>query len=158
MPFMKILKTLGVKQNIKIHENFKKESLKNMHLIKPYKNVLNLLKYFEKNSIKFSIVTSKDLVRTKFLLKQFKIKPSSIHCPNKKLRGKPFPDHLLNSLKRNKVKAQNAYFFGDMEVDFQAAKKAKIKFVFAKYGYGKINKKYKLTISNFNEINKFINF
>ena len=158
MPFLKILETLNVKPDNSIYKCFKKSSLKKINLIKPYQYSINELKLLKKNKINFSIVTSKDLKRTKYLLNKYKIKPSSIHCPNSKLRGKPFPDHLLASLKKNKVKANNAYYFGDMDVDFQSAKNAKIKFVFAKYGYGKTNKKYKSTISNFKEINKYINY
>jgi phosphoglycolate phosphatase len=118
--------------------------------------VLDELKYLKKNKIKFSIVTSKDFRRTKYLLNKFEIKPFSIHCPNKKLRGKPYPDHLLYSLKKNKVKPKDACFVGDTNIDFMAAKNAKIKFIFAKYGYGIDNKLYKNKISNFKEIKKFI--
>lgn len=158
MPFLKILDSLNVEPDNSIYKCFKQSSLEKINLIKPYKYTINQLKLLKKNRINFSIVTSKDLKRTKYLLNKFNIKPNSIHCPNNKLRGKPFPDHLLASFKKNKVKAKNAYYFGDMEVDFQAAKNAKIKFVFVKYGYGKTNKKYKFTISNFKEINKYINY
>tara|TARA_B100001093_G_C26634010_1_gene930173 strand:- start:46 stop:669 length:624 start_codon:yes stop_codon:yes gene_type:complete len=156
MPFSKILTSLGVQPFDKIFEYYNKKSLEAFSLVKPYKHVLKELKYLEKNKIKFSIVTSKNLKRTKFFLKKFNIKPCSIHCPNKKLRGKPYPDHLLKSLERNKVKAQNAYYFGDTDVDFLAAKRAKINFVFVKYGYGKYKNAYKINITNFKEIKNFI--
>ncbi len=156
MPFLKILESLGIKANHKIYECFRDESLKKIDLIKPYKYVLNEFKYLKKKKIKFSIVTSKDYKRSKFLLNKFKIRPCSIHCPNKNLRGKPYPDQLLYSLKKNKVKARDAWFVGDTKIDYMAAKNAKIKFIFAKYGYGKDNKLYKNKISNFKEIKKFI--
>ena len=157
MPFLKILQSLGIKPNQKIYQFFKKTSLNNMHLVKPYKNFINLFNFLKKKKIKFSIVTSKDYKRSKFLLKKYKIEPSSLHCPNKKLRGKPYPDHLLYSLKKNKIKVEEACFVGDTEVDFLAAKRAKITFVFAKYGYGKNNRLYKYKISNFQQIKNFIN-
>ena len=75
---------------------------------------------------------------------------------NKKLRGKPYPDHLLYSLKKNKIKTKNAYFVGDTKIDFLASKRAKIKFIFAKYGYGEDNKLYKYKISNFKQIRRYI--
>ncbi len=156
MPFSKILISLGVQPLVKISKYYNKKSLEAISLVKPYKHVLKELKYLKKNKIKFSIVTSKNFKRTQFFLKKFDIKPSSIHCPNKKFRGKPYPDHLLNSLKRNKVKAQNAYYFGDTDIDFLAAKRAKIKFVFVKYGYGKYKNTYKINITNFKEIKNFI--
>ena len=156
MPFLIILKSLDIKPNKKIYQCFKEVSLKNIHLIRPYKDVLNQFKFLKKKKIKFSIVTSKDFKRSKFLLKKFKIQPCSIHCPDKKLRGKPFPDQLLYSLKKNKVKAKDACFIGDTKIDFLAAKRANITFVFAKYGYGKSNKLYKYQISNFKQIKQLI--
>ncbi len=156
MPFLKILKSLGIKADERIYKCYKEASLCKVHLIKPYKNVLDELKYLKKNKIKFSIVTSKDFRRTKYLLDKFEIQPSSIHCPNKKLRGKPYPDHLLYSLKKNKIKIKNAYFVGDTKIDFLASKSAKIKFIFAKYGYGENNKLYKYKILNFKQIRRYI--
>ena len=156
LPFLKILKSLGVKPNKKIYQFFKESSLKEIHLIKPYNNVLSLLNFLKKKKIKFSIVTSKDYKRSKFLLKKFNVEPCSIHCPNTKLRGKPYPDQLLHSLKKNKIKAKDACFVGDTKIDFLAAKRAKITFIFAKYGYGKNSSLYKHKISNFKQIKNFI--
>lgn len=48
MPFLKILKSLGVKPNKKIYQFFKNSSLNEMHLIKPYNNVLSLLNILKK--------------------------------------------------------------------------------------------------------------
>tara|TARA_B100000902_G_scaffold397813_1_gene462694 strand:+ start:1040 stop:1666 length:627 start_codon:yes stop_codon:yes gene_type:complete len=156
MPFLKILESLGIDQNPKIFKFYREASFSKINLIKPYKDVLKMFKFFEKENIKFSIVTSKDYARSKFLLKKFKIKPTTIHCPNKRLRGKPYPDQLIYSLKRNNFTPKNSYFIGDTNIDFLAAKRAKINFIFAKYGYGKNNKLYKNKISNFKEIKKFI--
>tara|TARA_B100000795_G_scaffold270077_1_gene262588 strand:+ start:4187 stop:4810 length:624 start_codon:yes stop_codon:yes gene_type:complete len=158
MPFLKILKSLGVKPNKKIYQFFKNSSLNEMHLIKPYNNVLSLLNILKKKKIKFSIVTSKDYKRSKILLKKFNIEPCSIHCPNTKLRGKPYPDQLLYSLKKNKIKIKDACFVGDTKIDFLAAKRAKITFIFAKYGYGKNSSLYKYKITNFKQIKNFITY
>ena len=155
MPFMEILKSLKIEPRKEIYQCFKITSLEKINYIKPYKNVLKLLKKLKKYKIKFSIVTSKDLKRTKFLLNKFGIKPNSIHCPNKKLRGKPYPDHLLDALKKNKVKSKDACFFGDSEIDYLAAKRSKIDFIFVKYGYGKKNIKYKNQITNFKQVINF---
>jgi len=155
MPFLKILKSLGIKPKNEIYKCFKDTSLKKIHVIKPYKDVIDQLQLLKKKKQKFSIVTSKDFKRTKFLLKKFNIQPNTIHCPNNKLRGKPYPDHLLNSLKKNKVKPKDACFFGDTEVDFLAAKRAKIDFIFVKYGYGK-DAGYNYQIESFKQIKKII--
>ena len=157
MPFSEILKSLDIKPKKKIIDHYKNMSLKKIDKIKPYKNAIKSLKFLKKKKVKFSIVTSKDLKRTKFLLKKFKIYPNSIHCPNNKYRGKPSPDHILNSIKKNSVKRKDACFFGDMKVDYLAAKNAKIDFIFANYGYGKKKSFYKNQIKNLNEIKQFIN-
>ena len=158
MPFLKILKSLGIKPDQKIYRCFKQASLKKINLITPYKHVIKELRFLKKKKIKFSIVTSKDLKRSKFLLNKYKINPTSVHCPNKNFRGKPFPDQLLNSLKKNKIKAKDACFVGDTNIDFLAAKRAKIDFIFTKYGYGKNSKSYKYNISNFRQIRNFIRY
>ena len=155
-PFLEILKSLGVQPKADIYEYFKQISLREIDKIKPYKGAVKQLKLLKKNKIKFSIVTSKDIKRTKILLKKFDIKPNTIHCPNNKLRGKPYPDHLLRSVKMNKMKSSNACFIGDTKIDYLAAKRAKIDFIFAKYGYGEDKIYYKNKIQLLNEISKFI--
>lgn len=156
IPFLKILKLLNINQDPKIFECFKKASLEKIGSIKTYNGVLEIFKLLKKENIKYSIVTSKDLKRSKLLLKKFKIEPLTIHCPNKKHRGKPYPDQILYSLKKNGFKAKNTYFVGDTHTDFLAAKRAKVSFIFAKYGYGKDRKLYKNKISSFKEIKKFL--
>jgi len=155
MPFLDILRTLNVKPEIKLFKHFQSVSKKNLMQIKPYNRVIEELKLITHKELKFSIVTSKDFKRTKLLLRKYNIKPNSLHCPNNKLRGKPHPDHLLKSLEKNKVKAKDACFLGDTKIDYLAAKRAKVDFVFVKYGYGKYEKSYKNSISNFSEIKKF---
>ena len=52
------------------------------------------------NKIKLGIVTSKDIKRTKVILKKFKIPIKIVVSPQKKLKGKPFPDQILLALKK----------------------------------------------------------
>ena len=156
MPFLEILKNLGVKPDLRIYKYFKSVSLKHLDKTKPFKNVKKQLNKLRKHNIKFSIVTSKDFKRTKFLLKKYGIKPNTLHCPNYTLRGKPHPDHLLQSIKKNNVKKKDCCFFGDTKIDYIAARKANIDFVFVKYGYGINSNKYAISITQFTEINKFI--
>ena len=54
----------------------------------------------------------------------------------KKLRGKPYPDQIFDCIKKNKIKKKNTYFVGDTYIDYMAAEKANIQFIFAQYGYG----------------------
>jgi len=43
-----------------------------------------------------------------------------------------------------------------MIVDFKSAQNARVKFVYASYGYGKFKKKYKFKINKFSELIKII--
>ena len=38
------------------------------------------------------------------MLKKYNISPETIHCPEKKLRGKPYPDQIFDCIKKNKKK------------------------------------------------------
>ena len=156
LPFLKILQDLNIKPDVKIYNFFIKNSLDKINKIKPYRGAIKLLKNFEEKGIKFSIVTSKDYKRSKFLLKKYNIQPVSIHCPNKTLKGKPSPDHLLFCLKKNKIKKKDAFFVGDTCIDFQAAKRAKISFIFAQYGYGQSKNIYKYKIAKISDLKKAV--
>ena len=156
LPFHEILIKLKIKPSKRISNFFKQASIEKINLIKLYKTVKNFINLLERKKIQYSIVTSKDLFRTKLFLKKFKIKPLSIHCPNKKLRGKPYPDHLIKVLKKNHIIKDDACYVGDTMVDYLAAKNAKISFIFAKYGYGKNSKLYKNKISKFSDLKKYI--
>lgn len=77
-------------------------------------------------------------------------------APKKNLKGKPYPDQILYSLKQLKIKNQEACYIGDTYVDFKSAKDSKVKFIFAKYGYGQLKKSYLNIIKNINEVKKFV--
>ena len=158
IPFESICRKLKIKKNIiKIKQFYSKQSIKNFNLIKVYPGVLNLLNKLNKNKIKFSIVTSKDYFRSKKLLKKFQIFPSSIHCPSPGVKGKPSPDLLLRCLKKNSISNNISCYVGDTSHDYIASKKAKLDFIFAEYGYGRKEIKYKLKIKSFKELNSYIN-
>ena len=154
IPFENILSNFNI--NIKYHkqikETFSKESLKNISQIKLYPNVIKIINLLKKKNIKLAIVTSKDKLRSKKIVKRLKIDIKQIFSPEKKLKGKPYPDQLIKTLKINNIKAKNVVYVGDTKFDFIAAKRAGIKFIFANYGYGKNISLYKFKINNFKEI------
>ena len=115
------------------------------------------LKNLKLKKHKLAIVTSKDLGRTKKIVKKFNLKFDVICSPMKNLRGKPYPDQLNYVIKKLKYDKKNTFYIGDMMVDYKAAKNAKIQFIFAKYGYGKDFKLYNKKIQNFCEVYKFLN-
>ena len=76
--------------------------------------------------------------------------------PQKKLRGKPFPDQINQAIKRLNVKKIETIYVGDMFVDYLSAKNAKIDFVFADYGYGKNHNLYKKKLLNISDLKKIV--
>ena len=138
MPFKKILLKLKIKKNLNMIENiYTKESIKNINNIKLYpkiKKTLNLLKI---KKYKIGVVTSKEKKRTKIILKKFNLKFKHVVSPEKKLRGKPFPDQINKAIKLFKLKKSETIYIGDMLCDAKAAKNAGISYAHAKWGYGK---------------------
>ena len=51
---------------------------------------------------------------------------------------------------------KNVFFIGDMKTDREAAKKSKINFIFASYGFGKIKDKKLNRLSNFKDVYKIV--
>jgi phosphoglycolate phosphatase len=157
LPFDVIMKKLKIKPSISIKKFYEIKSEENMNYVKPYSGVINFIKILERKKIKYSIVTSKNLKRSKLLLNKFKIFPSSLHCPRSNIKSKPFPDHLLRAIKKNNFqkKKKDVCYVGDTLIDYTAALKANISFVFAKYGYGKLKKKTEV-ILKFSDLKRYL--
>jgi len=138
MPFKKILLKLKIKKNLDLIENiYSKESLKNIDNIKLYPKIKNTLKLLKEKKYKIGIVTSKDKKRTKIILKKLNLKFKHVVSPEKKLRGKPFPDQINKAIKLFKSKKSETIYIGDMLCDAKTAKNARVRYVHAKWGYGK---------------------
>jgi HAD superfamily hydrolase (TIGR01549 family) len=153
--FYEILKKLRIKKKLfkNIHYDYKKISRANIKKIKLYKNVKSVLKFLSKNCL-IAVVTSKDKSRSVEILKKFNLPFKIIECPSAKIKGKPDPALIKIALKKLKSNIENSYYVGDMDVDYRASRKAKIKFIFSKYGYSEQKKKYPLEINKFKDLLK----
>ena len=142
-PFNEILKKLGIKKNHnKIKKTYQLASIKFKKQIRYFNNTILVLNKFYKENYILSIVTSKDLNRTKKFLKNNIKLFQYIECDNNKDRGKPFPDKINKIISKSKLDKSYCVYIGDTNIDFKTAKNAKIDFIFAKWGYG-INYNYK---------------
>jgi len=157
LPFYEILKKLKIKKNIEnIKKYYSEQSVMNNELIKIYPNVKSTIDELKNRGDIVGIVTSKDYKRTKILFKKFNLVFKIIECHSKKKRGKPYPDLINNAVKKANIDKKNVFYIGDTFFDFLTAKNAKIKFIFANYGYGSIPKiKKKYIINNISQILKF---
>ena len=156
-PFEKILENLGILENhLNIKREYEKSSIKNFNKIKLYKGVKKTLKFLKEENIKTAIVTSKNLKRTKLILKKFDINVNFIQCPSKSLRGKPFPDQILNTIKKFRFKKKFCAYIGDTKFDKLASERSKIDFIFASYGYKIGIKRFKNQIKSIFQVTDFI--
>lgn len=138
-PFENILlKLLITKNHLKIKKIYDHVSIKNFNKIKFYNHTKKELKILKKLNFTLCIVTSKDAERTNFFLNDVTSLFTIIQCPQKNLKGKPFPDQINHVVKKLNAKKKDCIYIGDMPVDYLAAKNAKIDFVYAKWGYGDI--------------------
>lgn len=158
LPFENILAKINITKNVaNIEKEYKKNSILYFNKIKLYKNVKNTLMSLKNKNIKIGIVTSKDKSRTIRIIKKLKVNFFNIVVsPQKKLRGKPFPDQINQAIKRLNVKKTETIYVGDMFVDYLSAKNAKIDFVFADYGYGKNHNLYKKKLLNISDLKKIV--
>jgi len=156
LPFKKILFKLHIKNNLKeIEMTYKKESLKLLNQITLYPNVKETIINL-RNNYKLAIVTSKDITRTKMLLKKNKIPMQVVIAPRKNLRGKPYPDQILKAIKISKTKKNDSIYVGDTEIDYNCAKNSGIRYIHAKYGYKQVRISSKYVISKFNSLPRIL--
>ena len=102
------------------------------------------------------MITSKDRKRVSSLVSKFGLNFHIILCPVNRRYSKPHPYQVNSTIKKFKLKKEQAVFVGDMAADKLTAKNALIDFVYSKYGYGKLGKQ-KYSIRSINEILK-VNF
>ena len=79
-----------------------------------------------------------------------------IVTPDDIVKGKPHPEGLIKIMKIVNVKSKNTYFIGDTIYDEIAAKRAKINFIFALWGYGRNSSSSTIKIKNIKEIKNYI--
>ncbi len=152
IPFPDILKKLGIYKNqLAIEKCFISKSSSQINIIKSFPHVSKTLSKLKKKSKIVGILTSKDIGRTKKILKKIHIKPQVLKCPEAKVPGKPNPFQILKILEDANISSDEAVYVGDMYVDFLTANNANVDFIFAEYGYGK-NKNYAYKIKNISNI------
>ena len=139
MPFRDILKVIGIDDNHDaIKHTYDKASIELMeYCLEFYPGVEDTLKELSKEH-KIAVVTSKTAERTRLILDKIDVEFDYVVSPKTGLRGKPAPDQIMFCLAMLNVDPQDAVYVGDMQVDYWAAERAGIDFIYAKYGYGKV--------------------
>ena len=114
LPFYKILQNLKIKSGFeKIRKDYNFQSKKKLGLIKLYPDTKKIFTNLKANGKNLALLTSKDLPRTKKILKKFHITFDCIECGSQKVKGKPNPTQILKILKKLKTKKKHAVYIGD---------------------------------------------
>lgn len=156
LKFQMILDEIGVDKDL--HEIIYKEYFDGT---KEYKDEVQLYPGVEKtlnelkdNSIPTFIVTSKPRSNTIDLLNKFNIKVDMLVCADDVENGKPHResgDRIINNFNDSEF-----FYIGDMDSDKKFADNCNFKFIFANYGYGKINTRSKYKIDSIYDIFNYI--
>ena len=142
LPFFTILKNIGIKKDyLKIKKIYSESSIKNFKKKTTlFKNTIKVINTLKKES-KIAILTSKDTLRTNYILKKKKLKFDCVITCDKVKKGKPNKEGVLKILSKLKIKKENTVYIGDTKIDELTAKNAKIRFLYANWGFGKKRKK-----------------
>ena len=136
-PFKDILNILNIKdQQGGIEKTFNEVSTQLIHKVSFYNGVDSVLSQLSKLNIKTGIVTSKNTIKTQKILELLDFSFDIVQTPNNDLRGKPAPDHILYAMSELNIQAPDVLYIGDMDVDYEAAKCAKVDYFHALWGYG----------------------
>ncbi len=89
----------------------------------------NILECLRKKDFKLAIASNRPTFFTRAILRHLKILKyfDCVLCADKVKRPKPHPDLFREILKRLKMKPNETVYVGDMVIDVQAGKRAKIK-------------------------------
>jgi HAD superfamily hydrolase (TIGR01549 family) len=142
LPFFTILKNIGIKKDyLKIKQIYSESSIKNFKKKTTlFKNTIKVLNILKRES-KIAILTSKDTLRTNYVLKKKKLKFDCVITSDNVKNGKPNKEGVLKILCKLKIKKKNTVYIGDTKVDELTAKNAKIRFLYANWGFGGKRKK-----------------
>lgn len=140
LPFYLILKKINFEKNHKKAALvYNKACIKNQSKIKLYPGAKKIINDLYKKKIT-CLVTSKSKIRTKKLLKKFSLKFNYVFCPEDIHPFKPHPKIILKLKKKHNLNLSDIIYIGDTKIDSEFAKRGRIEYLHASYGYGKKNK------------------
>lgn len=105
-----------------------------------YDGLIDVIKYIKFKKYKLCIATMKTRKQVNKLLNIFKLSELFDQIETAKEEGGYTKTDMLNSIKR-KYTDSEYFFIGDTDGDYKAALNSGIEFIYATYGYGKIDGK-----------------
>ena len=152
-PFKDILDILNINADqADIEKTFNDVSTQLIDQIELYEGVELVIGQLANNNIKTGIVTSKNTIKTQKILDLHGFAFDIVQTPNDTLRGKPAPDHILYAMSELNMNASDTLYIGDMDVDYEAAKRAHVNYVHALWGYGICNDGNAIKLENITQL------
>lgn len=136
-PFREILDLLGIHEKTdEIERVFRIASMNALELATFYPGAEETLTALKARGLKLGVVTSKDRLRTGAILAKLPVEFDAVETPDARYRGKPAPDYLLVAMAQTRTDPDATIYIGDMDADYEAARRAKIDYIHAAWGYG----------------------
>lgn len=156
-PFGDIMTQLGLaRRATEIETVFRVASMKHMDMASFYSGVEFLLERLERGGAKLGIITSKDELRTSAILAMLPVTFDIVRTPDAFTRGKPAPDHLLTAMAYAAIDPVDTVYVGDMDSDFEAARRAQIDYAHASWGYGDVPAGCTTVLRDLKEVERFV--
>jgi len=157
IPFIEIMKAIGINDNlVEIKNDYFSYTQENSEKIKAYNHSYDIFYILKNKNITTGIITSKERKNTLAICSRYGFSPNEIITPNDVKKGKPSIDSGQEYLKRTGLNSKDVIYVGDMESDFVFSKNMDFQFLFANYGYGKINDKNLNKIDNLLDIINYV--
>lgn len=152
-PFKEILSILNIYENQNdIEKTYSDVSAQLIDQVEFYEGVESVLGQLNNNNIKTGIVTSKNTFRTHKIIDLLGFAFDIVQTPNDVLKGKPAPDHILYAMSELDLNSSDTLYIGDMDVDYEAAKRAYVDYAHALWGYGACNDENVIKLENITQL------
>lgn len=138
--FNRIMQKLGLSTDL--FSDFKRISVDNIHMIKLFPNIKDVLIHCKSKNRKIALVTGKDTSRTIQILKMFNIYQyfDLLVCSDMVKHPKPNPESIDKALDTFNVSPNDTLMIGDSLYDIISAKRAGVKAVGVLWGIVKDEK------------------
>lgn len=135
-PFPQIIDRLGLSGGLAdIERVYKSVTFAEVARALAYPHVDETLRRLVDGGARVGVVTSKSRLLSIETLRQFSTPLTLLRTPDDG-PGKPAPDLLLSAMAAAGAHARETVYVGDMAVDLQAARAARVRFLHAAWGYG----------------------
>lgn len=129
-----IEKMVGKERKPEALQDFYRFYLENHdYLVTLFSGVVDILEYLQRKKVSNALFTSKGRRSAKITLEKLKLEPlfELVVCGDEVAQPKPAPDGLNLVMKQGGFAPEEVVFVGDSVLDWEAAQKAKVAFVFA---------------------------